>query len=493
VHYLNYLRGALVGLSDPELLNFAQAEGSFSMDADVPDGLPEELHERVTAARQTALGARELLFNHTPSAALERLIEETGLGAYHAFEESGTTRAGSLARLTSMVRQWEADGWHWGRIVRELRALRDEQGYKQDGMTLDAGRGDVVRLMNLHQVKGLQSRVVFLVDCYDNSDSRHSPDWHVARTAEPPYAAIPIRKQTSKWSTKTVGEPAGWPEDAAREEAFLEAEKLRLVYVGATRAENMLIVTQSPGDTHRGPWKRLTAALDDVPALEAPEPHGKQLTLGANGEQPERTLDQVREQRRQQLARARVASYERATVSSEKGERTFADADAGRGKGRDYGTLVHNLLEAAVEDHLPANPEPTVETWLTKKDLDREAGRKAVSAVQRFRESALFRQAKSASVAYTEVPFAVSETGDAVRLLRGTIDLIYRDSDGWHIVDYKTDITTEAEARRKGYFDQLSTYARYWEELTGEAVASRSVYATQTGGGCLGKGAICRS
>ena len=482
VHYLNYLRGALVGLSDPELLAFAQAGGSFSMEADVPRELADDLHARLADARQTAQQARELLFNHTPSAALERLIDRTGLGAYHAFEQSGTTRAGSVARLTSMVRQWEADGWHWGRIVRELRALRDEQGYKQDGMTLDAGRGDVVRLMNLHQVKGLQARVVFLVDCYDNSGSRHSPDWHVARTAEPPYAAIPIRKQTSAWSTKTVGEPAGWPEDEAREEAFLEAEKLRLVYVGATRAENMLIVTQCPGATHRGPWKRLTAALDAVPVLEAPEEVSVPTAARSNGQVPAQSLNEVRDARAQKLARSRSKSYNRDTVSSGKGRDMLADAGASRGEGRDYGTLVHELFEAAVEGHLPADAEPTVDTWRKARDLDADAGQKALSAVDGFRGSSLFQKLQQAEIVYTEVPFALSDDqNDKPLLLRGTIDLLYRDADGWHIVDYKTDITTEAEARRKRYFDQLDSYARYWEELTGEAVASRSLYATQTG------------
>ena len=482
VHYLNYLRGALVGLSDPELLAFAQAEGSFSMDASVTDVLPEELHERIAAARQTALEARELLFNHTPSAALERLIDGTGLGAYHAFEESGTTRAGSLARLTSMVRQWEADGWHWGRIVRELRALRDEQGYKQDGMTLDAGRGDVVRLMNLHQVKGLQARVVFLVDCYDNSGGRHSPDWHVARTAEPPYAAIPIRKQTSAWSTKTVGEPAGWPEDEAREEAFLEAEKLRLVYVGATRAENMLIVTQCPGATHRGPWKRLTGALDEVPMLEAPAAPELALRSGDGAAPGLATLETVRASRQQALAAAQRPSYTRRAAGSEKPRGLLTDATAGSGRGRDYGTLVHELFEARIDGHLPDDWKPLVTSRCQAADLSEKAADAAVRALQILEASALFADLQVAAAVYTEIPFAsASVAADLPTLTSGIIDLAYRDADGWHLVDYKTDVTTADEARQKGYLAQLNTYATYWEELTGEAVASRSVYATQTG------------
>jgi len=42
-------------------------------------------------------------------------------------------------------------------------------------------------------------------------------------------------------------------------------------------------------------------------------------------------------------------------------------------------------------------------------------------------------------------------------------------------------VTTADEARQKGYFAQLDTYASYWEDLTGEATVSQSVYATQTG------------
>jgi ATP-dependent helicase/nuclease subunit A len=381
-----------------------------------------------------------------------------------------------------MVRQWEADGWHWGRIVRELRALRDEQGYTQDGMTLDAGRGDVVRLMNLHQVKGLQSRVVFLVDCYDNSGSRHSPDWHVARTAEPPYAAIPIQKQTSAWSTKTVGEPAGWPEDAAREEAFLEAEKLRLVYVGATRAENMLIVTQSPGYTHRGPWKRLTAALDDVPALEAPAAPELPLQSGDGAAPGVASLQAVRDRRAQALATARHPSYARRAAGTEKPRGLLTDATAGGGQGRDYGTLVHELFEARIDGHLPDDWRALVANRCAAADLS-EKTPDAVQALQALEASTLFAELQAADAVYTEVPFASATAADPAppTLISGIIDLAYRDADGWHLVDYKTDVTTADAARQKGYFAQLETYASYWEELTREAVVSQSVYATRTG------------
>jgi len=106
-----------------------------------------------------------------------------------------------------------------------------------------------------------------------------------------------------------------------------------------------------------------------------------------------------------------------------------------------------------------------------------------VQALQGLEASALFADLQVAAAVHTEVPFASASAADAdlPTLTSGIIDLAYRNTDGWHLVDYKTDVTTADEARQKGYFAQLDTYASYWEDLTGEATVSQSVYATQTG------------
>jgi len=143
---------------------------------------------------------------------------------------------------------------------------------------------------------------------------------------------------------------------------------------------------------------------------------------------------------------------------------------------------VHELFEARIDGHLPDDWTRLVENRCEAAGLSGKAP-DAVQALQALEASALFADLQVAEAAYTEVPFASATTSDAApaTLTSGIIDLVYRDADGWHLVDYKTDVTTADAARRKGYFAQLETYVSYWAELTGEAVVSQSVYATQTG------------
>ena len=245
----------------------------------------------------------------------------------------------------------------------------------------------------------------------------------------------------------------------------------------------MLIVTQCPGATHRGPWKRLTGALDEVPVLEAPAAPELPLRSGDGAAPGLATLETVRASRQQALAAAQRPSYTRRAAGSEKPRGLLTDATAGSGRGRDYGTLVHELFEARIDGHLPDDWKPLVKSRCEAADLPEKAADAAVRALQILEASALFADLQVANAVYTEIPFASASAAavDLPTLTSGIIDLAYRDADGWHLVDYKTDVTTADEARQKGYLAQLNTYATYWEELTGEAVTSRSVYATQTG------------
>jgi ATP-dependent helicase/nuclease subunit A len=52
-------------------------------------------------------------------------------------------------------------------------------------------------------------------------------------------------------------------------------------------------------------------------------------------------------------------------------------------------------------------------------------------------------------------------------VLRGVIDLVFEETDGWVIVDYKTDdrTGTPVETLVDRYAPQVRAYAQAWEEL----------------------------
>ena len=87
--------------------------------------------------------------------------------------------------------------------------------------------------------------------------------------------------------------------------------------------------------------------------------------------------------------------------------------------------------------------------------------------------------------ALVEVPFAASEVDDQVRgIVEGIIDLAFRENEGWVIVDYKTDAMADPagwQQRTELYRRQVTLYADYWEQLTGETVVERVLVLTSIG------------
>src|SRR5207253_747664 len=124
-------------------------------------------------------------------------------------------------------------------IVESLEDMLDEPPDKLEELDADPARADAVRLMNLHQVKGLEAPVVFLIDPADPFD--FPIDVHVDRSGDESRGHFLLWK---KWGRgrRDLGVPAGWTGYAQTEQQFKDAEKRRLLYVAATRARNMLVV-----------------------------------------------------------------------------------------------------------------------------------------------------------------------------------------------------------------------------------------------------------
>ena len=65
-----------------------------------------------------------------------------------------------------------------------------------------------------------------------------------------------------------LGQPVGWDDMAALEEEYLQAEEIRLLYVAATRARNLLIVSTYPEKSSLSPWAKLEPFLNGAGELE---------------------------------------------------------------------------------------------------------------------------------------------------------------------------------------------------------------------------------
>jgi len=501
VPLIAYLRGSLVGLGDDELYQFRNAGGSWNYRAMLPEDLHEGLHQRLQVAFRRLCTASDWLLEMTAAAAIERLVDDSGLAAFAAAgKEGGSSRAGNLLRLLALVRDLESRrGMDWGRITHQLRAMMEDPDYRVEEMSLESGRADVVRIMNVHQAKGLEAKVVFLADPADTSSRQSGAEFHVSRIADQPFLSMPVANKRHHMRPQLIAEPAGWEEDEAIERQFEEAEEVRLVYVAATRASDILVVSTYEANSKTGPWASLIPALEQAPALPISSPVPKfgrrDHDDAATGEHTEVAEladgpDDGPERRRQRWQQIRQPTYQLHAVSDE--YERWPVAGQAVALQREYGILVHRLFELAAQGRLPQD-EKAYASAIAAAPMRLELVDQAVEALGRLRSSKLWLELSESDAVYTEVPIAANAGTNTAgtnddSVVRGVVDLVYRvgGGEGWKIVDYKTDMpdgkTRPSEAQLKQrYGSQVEAYSRYWETISGDRIAAKGLWSTELG------------
>lgn len=477
---VGYLRGPFVGLGDDELYAFRKAGGAFNYNIPVPNARGAESRERIVRAFDRLRQAKYDLENRPPAVALERILDDLQALPFVASLEMGSSRAGNLIRLIAIFRAWESEGKNWGACLEELRDLVRDPKFKVEEMTLESGGDSAVRLMNLHQAKGLQAPVVFLVDGYDTSHRRHGPAFHVSRSGKFPYLALPVTRPLGEHVIETVAQPTGWSDDETREQSFLDAEEKRLIYVGATRAKDLLVVAQYKGNMDNGPWAPLYPYLASAPEL--PDISRKPDALSTDDNIDVEAANRNREDRWRIL---KHASHTLITPSEAEPPDHPEESPLPPGYGADYGTLVHNLLQQCIEDRLPEKPSKLVLALAKKASIGPEEGAAALETLARFSSSDLLKEVRSSPDSYTEVDFAAPESLlGKTSILRGRIDLVYRVKGGWTIVDFKTErvrTPSEQAALVRHYRNQVRAYSRTWRQLCGQNVVEAGIWSTETG------------
>ncbi len=481
---LAYLRGDLVGLGDDILYEFKKTGGVFNWTRDLPKGMDPELHRTFAQAYEHLKNASEWLQSLSPDTAIARCVEKLGLLPFVHTQPMGATHAGNLIRILSLVREWTAQGLHWGQVVTELRALIDDRDYKIEQMTLPSAQEDVVRLMNLHQAKGLQGKIVFLADPYDTSYTRYGPEFHVSRTSDEPFLALPITKPRGPYQREVVAEPVDWEDAETEETRFLQGEELRLLYVAATRAENLLVVSTYEEKPDHGPWSPLYPHLKNVPELAHGNHSPHPIPETPSTKTPSVELE--REQRDQFWQTVKKESFKVAQVTDDRADITYSDEGrSATGRGAAYGTVIHHIFDDAINRRLPDDPTPYVIHLLQEAGADAGFLPQALNALQHFRNSEIWTEIQASETVYTEVPFAISQAENNVspdKIIRGVIDLVYRLPGGWKIVDYKTNAVKtdeDVQALCEQTADQVNTYAEHWAKFTGEPVVSKGLWLTE--------------
>jgi ATP-dependent helicase/nuclease subunit A len=205
---------------------------------------------RAQAARAWLRDARRKRFERSPGATARALLEETGLGRAVALGPNGAER---LALVRELILQLELVAMREGLDYDGVTARTREwiEHAPQMDPPRPVGRG-VVQVLSVHQAKGLEFPVVVLWDGMG--------DW-TAREQRKPWS---VDRAGSGWAVDVDGlsheEPAG-RDMLKREKRLAEAEKKRIVYVGATRAKDWLVVPVPAWANGRNGKKYVHAAL----------------------------------------------------------------------------------------------------------------------------------------------------------------------------------------------------------------------------------------
>jgi ATP-dependent helicase/nuclease subunit A len=472
------LTGLFFGLDYEQLVEHRLTGGRFQFHREPPD-------ESTEVGRALArLRDWWLLARRTPAdIAVSTIVDGIGLMPYAASGELGGARAGSLAFVIDTVRAAALEGRTSLRdAVSALDAVL-EMGEAE--APLEPGRRDVVRIMNLHRAKGMEAPVVVLAHPTGKSD--WEPHKRVDRRGDRAEGWLQVVRSLNRWQFRVLAQPIDWREHVAEEKEFEAAEAVRLLYVAATRAKEELVVGRFRPKDKECWWTPLFEALEqggpplDIPVAESPA-------------RPVSDVDPAVVRRRiEEIASKRSSlgnpSYRAAPVSDlVKGEEVRL---GGRGRGRDWGSAVHQALDAAGRGAAGDTLARVCRAALLENGRPSGGGEpeelaELVALVESVVRSPLLERARRAERLLSEVPFALPRPmdgpdGPLPGVVEGVVDLAFREAGGWVIADYKTDDVTdpaELDRRLALYRAQVDLYADCWEELTGEPVKERVLYLT---------------
>jgi len=499
VAVLGALRSPGLACGDDDLVTWHDGGGSWDPRRGAPEGLEDHPVARAMAVLAELHGRRwwcepSVMVGHT-------------LAALRSFE-------------LCLAYHRPRDHWHRLRWLQDQARLFDETvggslrgflGWAQLQAEDDRHGGgvgppdpddDAVRVMTIHGAKGLEFPVVVLGGLEREGGGTVAPPVLWDDTGAPRLRA----------RDQLVSD--GYKELAAHERAMDELERLRLLYVGMTRARDHLVLCLHHKETAAGSttvaarlheicarhdqlWRRLpvdAAAGSGAPADEddAGPAHPEPLAMGASDDEVaawRATVAAFAAGRAARLAAGRRAPVTTATAvaGADHGPDTGAPDAAGPlwragDTGLQIGRAVHSALAAidleAGTDAAGRDGVEVARARATAQGIPEHA--ETVAAMVAAARSAPTVRAAAARRHWRELYVAVpvgdpvpDAAGDARGVLEGLVDLVVEHDDGLVVVDYKTDHAPDEATRRRAaqrYGPQVAAYALALERATGRRV-----------------------
>jgi ATP-dependent helicase/nuclease subunit A len=474
------LRSSAFALSDDELVIRA-AEGALSYFARPGESEPmnaalAELQDLHRAGGQLSLP--ELM---------RRVVERTRLVEFALTRPDGEQGAANLLAIVDDARMFASVGGGGLRpFIRHLRTSMENEATEIEA-TVAEETDDVVRIMTMHGAKGLEYPIVALANLGTKPQLTSSP----VPAERESFLHFQVGTGNDHGHFATPGYEAAW----AGEKAHFEAERLRLLYVAATRARDHLVIPCVGGRLGaKHLLGQITGALPfdddelvhtvavadlDVPVVdalrtEAVTESGVDAAVAARAQWQ---LDTESVKRTAAVERhiETASSRERARGPLAAEVESFgATLLVGDGPPLPIGDAVHMVMEritiATAEDLRTVADDVCLEGAIAEQVDD------VVTMCEACLRAPSLRRALAADRLWREVSFVLSDAEpdsdrDTGPLVNGRVDLVFRDADELVVIDYKTDagVTPEDAAQHTltRHGGQADAYRRALSAATG--------------------------
>jgi len=239
------LRGPFFAFSDAELLSYRDRSRTLHPFRPAPDELPSELAgvaDALAVLRELHRSRNRQPIAGTISGLLAASRAHAGLASWPTGEQA----LANVMRLMDLARRAERHGVISFRGFIEFLDDQEDRGGASDAPILEEGT-EGVRIMTVHKAKGLEFPVVVLADMTAKETPSEPSRW------------VDVSRELC--AMRLAGcEPPDLRDHATEELAREREEAVRLAYVAATRARDLLVVP-AVGDVRQEGW---LAALNPV-------------------------------------------------------------------------------------------------------------------------------------------------------------------------------------------------------------------------------------
>ncbi len=506
-------RSFLFGVSDDELASWS-AEGNLNYiypgdEAKIDD------HPAVKHCFDVLTNLNEKALKVPRNLVVELLIEETGALHIASTRSGGDQRAQNLRKIVDVAGHQAATGTgslkefaYW------LRHMDVNKGKEAESVGVDE-KTPQVTILSIHKSKGLEYPIVMLAN--------------TAKAGSNSGDCLIVDRENERFelSVTAAGCASGYVRtgDFCRfsemEAERVAAEKIRLAYVAATRARDLLVISEQNKYGTKNPGEDGFRAFfnPDFPrssgSMERDDTENTFFDIRSSlGTAETKSVDIEKEMQRRsewienRAVRVEAASRVTATSASKiKAEKYQQEGDKPTTvtvweKGQenisatDFGKLFHKVMEAVEFNSDGDTARALANAHAETAGLSDVGARHLWMLVSSCLDDNVIRRARKADRVWREIPFSVKlpgeiadhemstdeinlalASGDNLILFEGVIDLLFEEEGQLVIVDYKSDkVTRETAAdQAEEYRPQIRIYSAAAAISTGMTVKDSEI------------------